>query len=71
MAAFENFIKGVLAETPATASAYLNAAIAGFPGYDRARVALWETYSEQGDHQRALAALEPVRAASPWARRAA
>jgi len=70
MTAFENFIKGILAEMPATAATYLNAALAGFPGYDRARLALWETYSEQGDHQRALAALDPIGAASPWARRA-
>jgi tetratricopeptide (TPR) repeat protein len=70
MAAFENFIKGILAGTPATAVAYLNAALAGFPRYDRARLALWETYSDQGDHQRALVALEPIDRASPWDRRA-
>jgi tetratricopeptide (TPR) repeat protein len=70
MAAFENFIKGILAETPATAAAYLNAALAGYPAYDRARLALWQAYSDQGDHQRAVAALEPIGASSPWSRRA-
>jgi tetratricopeptide (TPR) repeat protein len=68
--AFESFIKGLLAETPSTAIAYLNAALAGHPAYDRARVALWETYTDQGDHQRALNAVEAVSPASAWARRA-
>jgi tetratricopeptide (TPR) repeat protein len=70
IAAFENFIKGLLAETPATAIAYLNAALARYPAYDRARLALWEAYAQQGDHQRAAAAVEPVSTASQWARRA-
>ncbi|HEY3045563.1 MAG TPA: tetratricopeptide repeat protein, partial [Vicinamibacterales bacterium] len=70
IAAFENFIKGLLAETPATAINYLNAALKSFPRYDRARLALWDVYAEQGDHQRALAAAQTVPPASPWARRA-
>lgn len=70
IAAFENFIKGLLAETPATAVNYLNAALTTFPRYDRARLALWDVYAERGDHQRALAAVQPVRPGSPWARRA-
>ena len=60
VAAFENFIKGLLAETPATAINYLNAALTRHPAYDRARLALWDVYAEQGDHQRALAAVQPV-----------
>lgn len=70
IAAFENFIKGLLAGTPATAVNYLDAALANFPRYDRARLALWDVYAEQGNHQRALAAVQPVPLASPWARRA-
>jgi tetratricopeptide (TPR) repeat protein len=70
IAAFETFVKGLLAETPGTAVNYLNAALTSFPGYDRARVALWDVYAEQGDHQRALTAVQRVPRASQWARRA-
>jgi tetratricopeptide (TPR) repeat protein len=70
IAGFENFIKGLLAETPATAINYLKAALASFPRYDRARLALWDVYAEQGDHQLALTAVQPVPPSSPWARRA-
>ena len=70
IAAFENFIKGLLAETPATAVNYLHAALTSFPRYDRARLALWDVYAEQGDHLRALGVVQPVPPRSPWARRA-
>jgi tetratricopeptide (TPR) repeat protein len=68
--AFEDFVKGLLAETPATSIGYLNAALKLHPGYDRARLALWDVYTDQSDHQQALAAVQPVTADSPWARRA-
>ena len=70
VAVFEDFIKGVLAETPATAIKYLKAALARQPSFDRGRLALWDVYAEQGDHERALAAVTPVPADSPWARQA-
>lgn len=70
VAAFESFVKGLLAETPATAINYLNAALTRHPMYDRVRLTMWDVYAEQGDHQRALAAVQPVPASSPWARRA-
>jgi tetratricopeptide (TPR) repeat protein/TolB-like protein len=70
IAAFENFIKGLLAGTPATAVNFLKAALTTFPRYDRARLALWDVYADQGDHQRALAAVQSVPPASPLARRA-
>jgi tetratricopeptide (TPR) repeat protein len=70
VAVFEDFIKGVLAETPATAIKYLNDALARQPSFDQARVALWDVYAEQGDHVRALAAVLPVPAGSRWARQA-
>ena len=54
---FEAFIKGLLAETPATAVSYLRAALAGQPSFDRARLALWDVYADQGDHASALAAV--------------
>jgi len=67
---FEDYIKGLLAETPATAFNYLNAALARQPSFDRARLALWDVYTEQGDHEHALAAVAAVPADSPAARRA-
>lgn len=70
VAAFEDFIKGILAETPATAVGYLKAALTRHPRFDRARLALWDVYTEQGDHQQALAAVQPVAADSTFARRA-
>src|SRR5204863_286043 len=54
LAAFENYIKGLLAETPSTAIKYLNAALAVQPTFDRARLALWEVFADQGDHVQAL-----------------
>ena len=48
--AFESYIKGLLAETPATAVTYLSAALTVLPTFDRARLALWDVFEEQGDH---------------------
>lgn len=70
LAVFEDFVKGLLAATPATAVGYLNAALTGQPAFDRARLALWDVYAEQGDHEQALAEVERVPAGSAWARRA-
>jgi len=67
---FEAFIKGLLAETPTTAVNYLRAALAGQPSFDRARLALWDVYADQGDHASALAAVAMVTDDSPWFRRA-
>jgi tetratricopeptide (TPR) repeat protein len=66
---FENYIKGLLAEKPATAVNYLNLALAAQPEFDRARLALWDVYAEQGDHARALAAVVPIAGGSEWSRR--
>jgi tetratricopeptide (TPR) repeat protein len=70
LAVFEDFIKGLVAETPATAINYLNAALTRQPSFDRARIAMWDVNADEGDHQRALAAVLPVPAASTWARQA-
>jgi len=70
LAAFENYIKGLLAETPATAINYLKAALGAQPTFDRARLALWDVFAEQGDHAQALAAVAPVPDGSDWSRRA-
>lgn len=70
VAVFEDYIKGLLAETPATAINYLNSALKRQPSFDPARLALWEVFAEQSDHTQALAAVASVPAASAWARRA-
>ena len=70
MTAFENYIKGLLAATPMTAVRYLDAALKADPAFDRARIALWEVFDGQGEHARALAAVNGVPANSPLARRA-
>jgi tetratricopeptide (TPR) repeat protein len=70
MPAFENFIKGLLAETPAGRVKFLQTAIADWPDYAAARLALWQVYSQQGEHAKALAAAGQVTAKSPAFRRA-
>ena len=68
--AFENYIKGLLAETPATAINYLNAALKAYPSFDRPRLALWEVYTDQGNHERALTAVKAVPVSARFGRRA-
>ncbi len=70
VAAFENYVKGLLAETPATALGYLNAALKAQPAFDRARLAMWEVHDEQGQHDRALAAVARIPSTSDVYRRA-
>lgn len=68
--AFEQYVKGLLAEQPATQATFLEAALKLDPGYDRARLSLWEVRSSQGDHAAALAAARAVGATAPWSGRA-
>jgi tetratricopeptide (TPR) repeat protein len=68
--AFENYIKGLLAETPETAIGYLESSLRVSPPFSRARLALWDVYTEQGEYDRALASVRAVPASSPYSRRA-
>jgi Flp pilus assembly protein TadD len=68
--ALEQYVKGLLAEQPVTRASFLEAALKLDPGFDRARLSLWEVRTSQGDHAAALAAAKAVGAASPFARRA-
>jgi tetratricopeptide (TPR) repeat protein len=68
--AFENYIKGLLAENLATRASFLEAAIKQFPRYDRAHLALWDVRTEQGDDAAALAVARAVPPASRLDRRA-
>jgi tetratricopeptide (TPR) repeat protein len=68
--AFERYVKGLLAEQPAAQAEFLEAAIKQEPTYDRARLALWEVRSGQGEYAAALAMVRAVPATSPYARQA-
>jgi Tfp pilus assembly protein PilF/TolB-like protein len=68
--AFENYVKGLLAESAATQATFLESALRTYPEFDQARLALWDVRNEQGDHAAALAAVKPVAANSPLAARA-
>jgi len=57
---FETYVKGLLADSPETATAFLKAAISAQPGFDRARLALWDAYTEQGQHQAAADAVSAI-----------
>jgi tetratricopeptide (TPR) repeat protein len=70
LGAFENYIKGLLAERTATQATFLESAIRDHPTFDRARLALWEVRTEQEDHGAALAAVKAVSGTAPQARRA-
>ena len=65
LGAFENYIKGLLAENPVAQGSFLEAAVKEFATFDRARLALWEVRAEQGDHAGALDALKPIPTTSP------
>jgi tetratricopeptide (TPR) repeat protein/TolB-like protein len=68
--AFENYIKGLVAETPAAQATFLERAITLHPGYDRAELALWNVRAGLADHVSALAAARAVSSSSPLSRRA-
>ncbi len=68
--AFEQYIKGLLAEEASSQASFLEAALKIDPAYDRARLALWDVRTAQGDHAAALAAVRGVPATSPFSRRA-
>ena len=70
LAAFEAYIKGLVAEGPAARERFLQNALAIAPDYDAARIALWQTYTERGAHLQALMMTERVAATSPLSRRA-
>lgn len=68
--AFENYIKGLIAESAAAQAAFLETAIKQFPRYDRAHLALWQVRTDQEDHAAALAAARAVPPDARLARRA-
>jgi tetratricopeptide (TPR) repeat protein len=70
VAAFEQYIKGLLASAPASKITFLNQALRIEPGFQRPRIELWNAYTDLAEHQQALAAVRDVPAAHRLARRA-
>ncbi len=67
--AFEDYVKGLIAETAPGQVKFLQAALKAYPGYDAARIALWQVYNAQGAHARAVAvALEVPERSSAFRR---
>ena len=70
LTAFEQYIKGLVAEAPAAKTAFLTQALKLFPAFQRARLALWEVHTEEGEHKQALGVVREVPADSRLARQA-
>ena len=70
VAAFEQFVKGTVAENPSTQVIFLKEALRFAPDFHRARLALWNSYTEQGDHRQALEVARQVPASHPLSRQA-
>ncbi len=60
LGAFENYVKGLVATTPAVQERFLDAARQQAPDDDRVLLAVWEFYASQGAHDKALAAATSV-----------
>ncbi len=58
--AFEQYVKGELAESPAARVSFLSQALRLAPAFHRARLSLWEVHTDQGDHREALTAVRQV-----------
>jgi Flp pilus assembly protein TadD len=70
LAAFEHYVKGLVADAPATKIGFLTQALTLFPMFHRARLALWEVHTDEGEHRRALAVARQVPPGSRLAREA-
>jgi tetratricopeptide (TPR) repeat protein len=70
LAAFESYVKGLVAATPPVQQRFLETANAQAPGDARILMDLWSVYSAQGMPDRALAAANAVPAESSLARKA-
>lgn len=68
--ALENYIKGLMAATPAAQQRFLESALGQAPRDGRILTALWSAYVDQGLHENALASASAVPADAPQYRRA-
>jgi tetratricopeptide (TPR) repeat protein len=62
---FENYIKGLIATATPAKIGHLTAAIKLDPGFDRARLALWNVHHDEGNGQVALVTAAAIPEASP------
>lgn len=60
LAAFEQYIKGVLAQSSESQIAFLTQALKLAPDFQRPRVALWSVYTDEGAHRQALNVVRQV-----------
>ena len=68
LAAFEQYVKSVIAENPAMQVSMLKEALRIAPDFQRARLALWAVYTDQSSHQQALDIAKQVPARDPLGR---
>jgi tetratricopeptide (TPR) repeat protein len=59
-AAFEQYVKGLVAEAPAQQVGHLEQALRGTPEFDAARLALWDVHTAGERHLQALEAVAPI-----------
>jgi TolB-like protein len=69
LAAFEPYVKGVLAEAPATKLGYLEDALEAYPNFERARLAQWEVYTARAGRRSQRTRQSPARARGAVSRR--
>jgi tetratricopeptide (TPR) repeat protein len=67
---FENYIKGLVATATPAKIGYLEAAIKLDPGFDRARLALWNVHHDEGNGHVALVTAAAIPESSPMYARA-
>ncbi|HXG88694.1 MAG TPA: tetratricopeptide repeat protein [Vicinamibacterales bacterium] len=65
---FEAYVKGVVAEVPATQRAFLEQAGKAAPADDRVRLALWRVHTDAGDHALAFESVTMASRSGPHAR---
>jgi Flp pilus assembly protein TadD/TolB-like protein len=70
LAAFEEYIKGAVSENPSTQIVFLKEALRYAPDFQQARLALWNVYTEQGEHRQALDIVQQVPSNHPLSRHA-
>ena len=68
--AFEQYIKGLLAAAPDAQTGFLAQSLRLSPTFQRARIALWDVRTGEGEHLAALAIINQVPPGDPLARQA-
>ena len=70
IAAFEQYIKGLLVHAPASKISFLTQAVRIEPSFHRSRIELWNAYTDLSEHQQALASVRDVPVGHRLARQA-